>query len=84
MLLNAARGGVIAEEALLKALKSGATAGAWLDTFGEEPYSGPFCGLANVILTPHVGSYTAECRLQMESEAVENLINHLKNIGVGK
>jgi D-3-phosphoglycerate dehydrogenase len=77
-LLNVARGGVISENALVKAIEDGTVAGAWLDTFEEEPYKGPLCSYQNVILTPHVGSYTAECRLQMENEAVDNLLNYLK------
>jgi D-3-phosphoglycerate dehydrogenase / 2-oxoglutarate reductase len=80
-LLNVARGGVISEKALIKAIENGIVAGAWLDTFEEEPYKGPLCGYRNVILTPHVGSYTAECRLQMENEAVDNLLNYLKRTG---
>ncbi|MEI7996714.1 MAG: phosphoglycerate dehydrogenase [Methylococcaceae bacterium] len=77
-LLNVARGGVISENALVKAIEDGTVAGTWLDTFEEEPYNGPLCNYPNVILTPHVGSYTAECRLQMETEAVDNLLNYLK------
>jgi D-3-phosphoglycerate dehydrogenase / 2-oxoglutarate reductase len=79
-LLNVARGGVVSEKALVKALEDGIIAGAWLDTFEEEPYSGPLCGFPNVILTPHVGSYTAECRSRMENEAAENLLNALKGM----
>lgn len=77
-LLNAARGGVISELSLIKAIENGTVAGAWLDTFGEEPYKGPLCSYRNVILTPHVGSYTDECRRKMEGEAVENLLNALR------
>jgi len=77
-LLNVARGGVVSEKFLIKAIEEGTVAGAWFDTFEEEPYSGPLCNYQNVILTPHVGSYTAECRLQMETEAVDNLLNYLK------
>ena len=77
-LLNAARGGVISETALIKALEDGIVAGAWLDTFEHEPYNGPLCSYRNVILTPHVGSYTAECRSKMEGEAVENLLKALE------
>ena len=58
-------------------LKSGAVAGCWLDSFGQEPYRGPLCGLENVILTPHVGSYTHEGRLNMEMEAAANLLKGL-------
>jgi len=76
-LLNVARGGVISEKALIQALEDGTVAGAWLDTFEEEPYQGAMCDYQNLILTPHVGSYTVECRLRMENEAVENLITYL-------
>lgn len=73
-ILNAARGGVIGEDSLLEALKSGKVAGAWLDTFEEEPYKGPLKDYPQVILTPHVGSYSLECRRRMEMEAVNNLL----------
>ena len=73
-ILNAARGGVIHENSLSNELETGKVAGAWLDTFTEEPYSGPLTGFPQVILTPHVGSYSRECRQRMEMEAVDNLI----------
>lgn len=73
-LLNAARGGLINESVLCMALKTGYIAGAWLDCFREEPYTGELTQFPQVILTPHVGSYTVECRSQMEMEAVGNLI----------
>lgn len=73
-LLNVARGGTINEESLIRALENGKIAGAWLDTFSTEPYTGPLINYPQVILTPHVGSYTLECRRSMEMEAVENLI----------
>lgn len=78
--LNAARGGVISEKALLEALDEGKVSGAWIDAFQEEPYSGQLCNYPQVILTPHIGSYTHECRKQMETEAVENLIAAFKRI----
>ncbi len=77
-LLNAARGGLINEAALQKALDDGGVAGAWLDVFQEEPYKGPLCEYKHVLLTPHVGSYTRECRRRMEMEAVENLLAGLQ------
>ena len=76
-ILNAARGGLVNETALLSALKSGKIAGAWLDAYSEEPYTGELTKLPQVILTPHVGSYTLECRRSMEMDAVDNLIKHL-------
>ena len=73
--INAARGDLINESAFIKAINKGQIAGAWIDTFSQEPYSGPLCQYEQVILTPHIGSYTLECRKQMEMEAVNNLIN---------
>lgn len=73
-LLNAARGGLIDEQALINALESGKMAGAWLDTFNVEPYAGALSKYPQVLLTPHVGSYTGECRRYMEMEAVNNLL----------
>jgi len=73
-LLNAARGGLIDETSLMKALDEGKIRGAWLDTFSPEPYQGPLTRYKQVILTPHVGSYTKECRQSMETEAVDNLL----------
>ncbi len=81
-ILNAARGTLIEEDALIDALKSNRIAGAWLDVFVDEPYSGPLCDFENVILTPHISSYTAEGRLNMENEAVENLIRGFKESGL--
>lgn len=79
-LLNAARGELIDEDTLAEALDSGRLAGAWIDTFTQEPYEGRLCGHPRVLLTPHVGSYTKECRRAMEMEAVENLLNAFKGI----
>jgi D-3-phosphoglycerate dehydrogenase len=76
-LLNVARGGMIAEDALISALEDGRLAGVWLDTFCVEPYTGALCSREDVLLTPHVGSYTLECRLEMECEAVQNLLHIL-------
>lgn len=72
--INVARGSVIDEGALYRAMKSGHIAGAALDVFSEEPYAGPLTELPNVLLTPHIGSYAKEARIQMEIQAVENLL----------
>ncbi|MFA5832093.1 MAG: NAD(P)-dependent oxidoreductase [Bacteroidota bacterium] len=74
-ILNASRGNAIDEPSLIEALDTKKVRGAWLDTFVEEPYKGPLCRYKNVLLTPHVGSYTLECRREMEMEAVNNLIS---------
>ncbi len=77
-LINCARGGVLDEEALAMVLKEGWLAGAAIDVFMQEPYNGPLAKLDNVILTPHIGSYAVESRVEMEIEAAKNLIKGLK------
>jgi len=79
-LLNVARGGLISEKFLIQALESGKISGVWLDTFGSEPYEGPLTKYPQAILTPHVGSYTVECRKSMEMDAVNNLILAFKEL----
>jgi len=61
-LVNAARGELVDEAALLDALRAGKVAGAALDVFGEEPYSGPLLELDNVIVTPHLAASTDEAQ----------------------
>lgn len=77
VLLNSARGELVDEDALCDALDSGALIGAWCDAFVEEPYTGRLTGYAQVLLTPHVGTYTRQCRLDMETAAVGNLLRDL-------
>jgi len=77
-LINLSRGGVVDEEALYEALKSKHLAGAAVDVYQEEPYSGKLKELDNILLTPHIGSYAIESRVDMEMQAVNNLINGLK------
>ena len=77
-LINCARGGVVDEEALYQVLKEGWLSGAAVDVFNQEPYAGPLAELDNVILTPHIGSYAIESRVEMEIQAARNLIEGLK------
>lgn len=81
-IVNAARGGLVDEDALLAALKSGRIAGAALDTFEREPYSGPLAGLPQVVMSAHMGSYARESRVRMEQEAAANLVRGLAQQGV--
>ena len=75
--LNAGRGGLVSEQALHESLLNGRLAGAWLDVFEDEPYEGPLRDLGNALLTAHIGSYTAECRGRMETQAVDLLLEAL-------
>lgn len=76
-LVNVSRGGVVDEDALYCFLKNGHLSGAALDVFEQEPYIGTLRELPNVILTPHIGSYARESRVEMEMQAVENLLKGL-------
>jgi D-3-phosphoglycerate dehydrogenase / 2-oxoglutarate reductase len=61
-LVNAARGELLDEDALVEALRSGKVAGAALDVFSAEPYSGPLLELDNVVVTPHLAASTEEAQ----------------------
>ena len=78
LLINAARGGWVDEAALLEALRSGRLSGAYLDVFACEPYKGPLTELDNVVLTAHIGSYALECRIGMEVEAAQKVIDFFR------
>ncbi len=76
-LINASRDGLVDEDALYKLLQSGHLAGAAIDVFTQEPYSGSLTDLDNIILTPHIGSYAKESRIKMEIDTIKNLIDAL-------
>jgi D-3-phosphoglycerate dehydrogenase len=61
-IVNVARGELVDEDALVDALRTGKVAGAALDVFAEEPYSGPLLELPNAIVTPHLGASTREAQ----------------------
>ena len=61
-IVNVARGELLDERALADAVRSGKVAGAGLDVFSEEPYSGPLLGLEEVVVTPHLAASTQEAQ----------------------
>lgn len=79
ILINTARGPIVDEAALVKALKSKRLAAAGLDVYEQEPKVHPgLLGLDNVALLPHIGSATDSARRKMVETALRNLIAALK------
>ena len=79
-LVNIARGGIVDDAALAMALRNKTIAAAGLDVFEGEPRVHPdLLTLANVVLTPHIGSATLPTRLAMANLAADNLIGYLTN-----
>ena len=75
VLVNAARGPVVDEKALVRALKAGRIAGAGLDVYEDEPNLAPgLTKLPNTVLAPHMASASVETRLRMSNMAVANCI----------
>ncbi|ALZ98419.1 glyoxylate/hydroxypyruvate reductase GhrB [Leclercia adecarboxylata] len=78
--INAGRGPVVDEQALIAALKNGEIHAAGLDVFEQEPLpaSSELLKLPNVVALPHIGSATHETRYNMAACAVDNLIDALQ------
>lgn len=78
ILINAARGGLVDEALLDKALREGRLAGAGLDVFRDEPPAPDSPLLANdkVLLSPHAAGLTAECAARMAVASVQNILDH--------
>ena len=74
ILINTARGGIVNELDLYEALKEGVIAGAAVDVFEVEPYTGNLRELDNCVLTCHMGASTVDSRTDMEVQAVEEAI----------
>lgn len=79
ILINTARGELVDEEALYRALKNGWIKAAALDVFTQEPpTNSPLLELDNVVVTPHIGAYTREANLRMGLAAAKSIIQVLK------
>ena len=84
LIVNCARGGIINEEALAKALEAGEIAGAALDVYTEEPLPDDhFLRKApNIVLTPHLGASTAEAQEKVALQVAEQVVSCVKGAEV--
>jgi len=80
ILVNMARGRVVDEAAMIKALESGKIKAAALDVFEEEPIGAdnPLLGMDNVILTPHLGACNLEGMTRMALQVAEGVLKTIK------
>lgn len=79
-LINTARGGIVNEDALLKALNSGEIAGAGIDVFVQEPTPNiPLVSHPNVVATPHIAASTAEAQRNAALDVAEQLAELLSD-----
>lgn len=79
VIINTSRGGILNEKDLYFALHNEVIAGAGLDVFQNEPYTGDLIKLKNILLTPHVASSTNQARSEMEIDCVNRVISFFKN-----
>lgn len=78
-IINCARGGIIDEAALVRAVQSGKVAGAALDVFeNEPPKDSPLLGLDQVITTPHLGASTVEAQVNVSVSVAKQCLEVLK------
>jgi D-3-phosphoglycerate dehydrogenase len=80
LIINTARGGLINEHDIAEACKSGQLGGYAADVLEHEPQKPghPFCGIDNIIITPHIGSRTFETVERQALRAVTNIVEYLK------
>lgn len=81
-IVNCARGGIVDEEALIRALESGQVGGAALDVFEKEPpIRNPLVGHEKVIVTPHLGASTEEAQEKVAIQIAHEIADALKGRG---
>ncbi|PNR89447.1 3-phosphoglycerate dehydrogenase [Petrotoga sp. HKA.pet.4.5] len=82
VIINAARGGVLDEDAVLKYLKNGKLLGVGLDVFEEEPPKGDLYkelfALQNVVVTPHIGASTKEAQERVGINIIDRVVEEVK------
>jgi D-3-phosphoglycerate dehydrogenase len=77
-IINCARGGIVDEAALARAIEEGRVAGAGLDVFEKEPPAdSSLLGLSNVVLTPHLGASTEEAQLKVAVDVAQQVLDVL-------
>ncbi|MBU4287947.1 MAG: ACT domain-containing protein, partial [Proteobacteria bacterium] len=80
MIINCARGGIVKEEDLYEAMKSGKVAGAALDVFEvEPPGKSSLLGMDRLVCTPHLGASTKEAQTNVAVAVASQIIDYLKN-----
>jgi len=86
ILINTARGGIVDEQALADALRSGHLGGAAIDVFSTEPIdestAAIFRNVPNLILTPHIAGVTIESNARISTVTVDNVLRELKAAGL--
>jgi (S)-sulfolactate dehydrogenase len=88
IVINAARGGVLDEEAVVEALRSGQLGGAALDVFEREPLDAAagarFASVPNLLLTPHIAGVTEESNVRVSDVTARQVLATLERNAAGK
>ncbi len=74
ILINTSRGNLVDERAIIYGLENEILSGVGLDVFEQEPYTGELRKYNDIIMTPHIATLTSESRLEMETQASENIV----------